>query len=225
MEYEDVIAKLKSMGRKKNVAGMARFGISSEGTLGISVAALRPLAKKIGQDHTLALMLWRSGIHEARILAALIDDPKEVSEAQMEAWVAGFDSWDVCDQVCSHLFDKTVFAYDKAIEWAEDPHEFIRRAGFVLMCALAVHDKKANDSRFELFYPIIKRHAPDGRNYVKKAVSWAIRQIGKRSKKLNRSAVALAKEIKKMDSTAARWVANDALRELTSEKTRSRLKR
>jgi 3-methyladenine DNA glycosylase AlkD len=225
MDYETIIAELKSQANPDGVAGMARFGINPAGTLGVSMPTIRQIARKARRDHALALRLWASGIHEARILAALVDDPKQVTPEQMDRWVADFDSWDVCDQVCGNLFDRTPYAYDKAAEWAVRPEEFVRRAGFALMTQLAVHDKKADDVRFEAFYPLIRQCADDQRNFVKKAVNWAIRGIGKRSRALNASAIALAEEIRQMDSKAARWVAADALRELTSDKTQARIKR
>ncbi len=224
-QAEEIIAHLHSLANPENVAGMARYGISTQNTLGISIYTLRPLAKEIGCDHHLALRLWESGIHEARILAAYIDDPALVSEEQMERWVVDFDSWDVCDQVCSSLFDRSPFAYQKALEWSEREEEFVKRAGFVLMAALSVHDKEAPDERFEQFFPVIVREASDGRNYVKKAVNWALRQIGKRSRYLNELAVQTARQVQQIDSPAARWIASDALRELTGEKVQKRLKR
>lgn len=220
---EEIIARLKSMANPENVAGMARYGISTKNTLGISIYTLRPLAKEIGRDHELALELWESGIHEARILAAYVDDPTLISEEQMEHWVMDIDSWDVCDQVCSSLFDRTPYAYVKAFEWSERQEEFVKRAGFVLMAALSVHDKNAQDSQFEDFFPVIIREVMDERNYVKKAVNWALRQIGKRNRQLNDRAIQTAQEIKKIDSRAARWIATDALRELTGEKVQKRL--
>jgi 3-methyladenine DNA glycosylase AlkD len=221
---EEILLTLKNLANPANVAGMKRYGISTENTLGISIYTLRPMAKEIGRDHDLALELWESGIHEARILASYIDDPKQVTEAQMERWAADFDSWDVCDQVCSSLFDQTPFAYAKAFEWSERPEEFVKRAGFVLMAALSVHDKKAPDSRFVEFLPVIAREACDGRNFVKKAVNWALRQIGKRSRSLNMQAIDAAQSISQLDCKAARWIAADALRELTGEKIQSRLR-
>ncbi len=218
MTKKEVIKKLKSQANPKNVEGMARFGINPKGTLGISISVLRPLAKKIGKDHKLALELWASGIHEARILAGFIAEPSKFTEKQMEKWVSDFDSWDVCDQVCSSLFDKTEFAYRKVSEWAERKEEFVKRAGFVLIAVLAVHDKEASDKDFEKFFPLIKKHSCDERNFVMKAVNWALRQIGKRNLTLNKKAIKLAKEIEKIDSKSARWIAKDALRELTSKK-------
>ncbi len=224
MDYSEVLAKLQSLVDPEAVAGMARFGINPENTYGISVPNLRQMARQIGKDRTLAEQLWSSGIHEARILACMIDDPKLVTESQLERWVKEFDSWDVCDQCCGKLFDKTAFAYQKAIEWSEHSQEFVKRAGFVMMTQLAVHDKKAADSQFEQFLPIIKREATDSRNFVKKAVNWALRQIGKRNRRLNKIAIETAREIQQIDSQAARWIAADALRELTSDKIQQRLR-
>jgi 3-methyladenine DNA glycosylase AlkD len=203
---------------------MARFGISSKDTLGVPVVELRSLAREIGKDHNLALALWYSGIHEARLLASMVDDPRQVSEAQMEAWVSDIDSWDVCDGLCGNLFDRTPFAWDKAVEWSGRQEEFVKRAGFVLMTQLAVHNKQAADQRFEAFFPLILREANDDRNFVKKAVNWALRAIGKRNRRLNAKAVEVARQIQEMSSRTARWIANDALRELTSEKITNKLK-
>ncbi len=213
ISVDQMLASLRAKADPRNVEGMARFGINPEGTLGVSVKELRLLARG-RRDHGLALELWQSGIHEARILAALVDDPAQVTAQQMDAWAADFDSWDVCDQACLILFDKTPFAPAKAVEWAARPEEFIKRAGFALMAGLAWHDKSAPDSLFLEFLPIIAREATDRRNYVKKAVNWALRQIGKRNAALRQAAIAAAGEIQQLDSPAARWIAADALREL-----------
>lgn len=218
-----ILEKLRNMGDPKAVEGMARFGINPEGTYGVSVPKLRSLARKIGRSHALAQELWDSGVHEARILASMIDDPEEVTEEQMEAWVRDFDSWDICDQCCMNLFEKTGFAYRKCVEWSSREEEFVKRAGFALMARLAVSDKKAGDERFMEFLPIIKRESVDERNYVKKAVNWALRQIGKRNRELNKAAIKTAEEIRAIDSKSARWIASDALRELTSDKVQRRL--
>ncbi|MDO8532183.1 MAG: DNA alkylation repair protein [Dehalococcoidia bacterium] len=214
MQYADVIARLRSFANADNVAGMARFGINPANTLGVSIPSLRKLAREAGRDHTLALRLWRSGVHEARILAAFVDDPARVTPAQMERWALEFDSWDVCDQVCSNLFDRTPFAYGKAMAWAQRDEEFVRRAGFALMAALSVHDELAPDATFEPFFALIVAGATDERNYVKKAVNWALRQIGKRNAALRARAIAVAERVRRLDSRTARWVASDALREL-----------
>ena len=220
---EEILVQLNSLADPEIVAGMARYGINPQGTLGISMPTLRQIAKQAGRDHSLAQQLWAFGLHETRILASLVDDPRLVTEQQMESWVVGFDSWDVCDQVCGNLFDRTPYAYQKAIEWSGRGAEFVKRAGFVLMAGLATHDKKASDEQFEQFFPTIVREASDERNFVKKAVNWALRGIGKRNLYLNQRAVETALEIQVNNSKAARWVAADALRELTNEKTLQRL--
>ena len=182
--------------------------------LGVSIPTLRKMAKEIGRNQVLALELWDSGIHEARILASMIAEPRLVSAGQMEEWVNDFDSWDLCDQVCGSLFDKTPYAYQKAVQWSQQEQEFVRRAGFVMMAELAVHDKQAPDEAFLPFFPLIKQYADDERNFVKKAVNWALRQIGKRNDHLRGLALACAYDIQRMDSKTARWVAKDALKEL-----------
>lgn len=222
MTYSRIIRKLRSLRDQRNIDGMARFGIRGRNILGIPIAVLRPMAKAIGKDHDLARRLWASGIHEARILAALIDRPEEVTRAQMERWVRDFDSWDLCDQVCGNLFDRTKFAWTKALEWSRRKREFEKRAGFVLVAALATHDKKAPDKAFLSFLPVIRRESWDGRNFVKKAVNWALRQVGKRNSRLKRAAVVEAKRIQGLGTLPARWIAADALREL--RKVSARLK-
>jgi len=197
---------------------MARFGINPANTLGISIPVLRKMAKDIGRNHRLAQDLWASEVHEARLLAGFIDNAAEVTEEQMDSWVKDFDSWDICDQVCSNLFDKTPFAYAKAKEWSFEKEEFVKRAGFVLMAALAVHDKKADDKMFTQFFPIIKKQCSDDRNFVRKAVNWALRQIGKRNATLHNEALRTAEEILALDNKSARWIASDAIRELRSKK-------
>jgi 3-methyladenine DNA glycosylase AlkD len=218
-----ILEQLKSMANPGNVAGMARFGINPHQTLGISIYDLRKIAKKIGVDHNLALELWDSGYHEARILASYIADPQKVTEELMETWVADFDSWDTCDQVCG-LFGVTPYAYSKAIQWAERSEEFVKRAAFALIAELAWRDKPASDEQLEQFFPVITRHATDERNYVKKAINWALRNIGKRNQRLNRLAIQTAEAIQKIPSKSARWIASDALRELKSEKVQNRLR-
>jgi 3-methyladenine DNA glycosylase AlkD len=221
---DSVLLQLNALASPENVEGMKRYGINSQGTLGVSIYTLRPIAKEIGTDHALALELWKTGIHEARILACFIDDPGQVDEAQMEDWVKDFDSWDVCDQVCSSLFDQTAFAYQKAFEWAERREEFVKRAGFVLMAALAVHDRQAADDQLAVFFPVIIAEAGDPRNFVKKAVNWALRNIGKRNLHLNQLAIETAQVILANGTPTGRWIANDALRELTAEKIQARIK-
>ncbi len=223
MSYNDIIKKVASLSDPEAVKGMARFGINPENTYGVSLPNLRKIARETGKDHVLALKLWTSGIHEARLLASMVDEPEMVTEAQMESWVKDFDSWDVCDQCCSNLFDKSKLAYQKASEWSRREEEFVKRAGFVLMATLAVHDKKASDEDFLKFLPMIKRESTDNRNFVKKAVNWALRQVGKRNLGLNKMAIKAAGEIKQIESKSAGWIAADALRELTGEAVQKRL--
>jgi 3-methyladenine DNA glycosylase AlkD len=222
-DVDSIIRRLKSLSNPEAVEGMARFGISPEMTLGVSIPNLRKTAKDIGKNHKLALNLWETGIHEARILAGMIDQPDELSEKQMEQWAGDFDSWDVCDQVCMNLFKKSPVAYEKAAEWSKRDKEFVKRAGFALMAVLAVGDKKAGDDRFAGFLPYIKKGSTDGRNFVKKAVNWALRQIGKRNLNLNRMAIKAGEEIYSIDSRSSKWVASDALRELKSKEVQKRL--
>ena len=222
-DTQEILTQLRSLANPKNVEGMARYGINPQNTLGISIPVLRKIARQHHHDHRLALELWTSGTHEARILASLIDDPEQVTEEQMERWANDFDSWDIVDQCCTNLFSKNTYAQQKVIEWSDRPEEYIKRAAFTLMANLSIHDKKAPDNLFSSYLAIIIREANDERNYVKKAVNWALRQIGKRNASLNRLAIHTAKQIHKMDSKAARWNAKDALRELTSEKVRVKL--
>jgi 3-methyladenine DNA glycosylase AlkD len=226
-EKEDclkILERLKSLSNPRAVEGMAHLGINPKNTYGVSIPSLRRMAKEIRGNHVLAQQLWSSGVHEARILACMIDDAKKVTEQQLENWVHDFDSWDVCDQCCSNLFDKTESAHKKVVEWSRRNEEFVKRAGFVLMATLAVHDKKAKDEEFLRFLPIIKRESVDNRNYVKKAVNWALRQIGKRNQTLHKAAFQTAMEIQKIDSSSARWIASDALRELNSEAVQKKLR-
>jgi 3-methyladenine DNA glycosylase AlkD len=225
MNCNQVIEKLKSLADPDYLAGMTHFAIKTDNALGVSAPRMRKLAKEIGTDHKLAIALWQTQIHEARVMAALIDDHAQVTKSQMNNWVRQFDNWGVCDACCCVLFDKTPFAWEKAVEWSGRKEEFVRRAGFVLMAALAVHDKKAPDKKFFPFFDIIKRYSDDERNFVKKAVNWALRQIGKRNIALNKKVVAIAKDIRKMDSSSARWIAADAIRELTDKKIQARLRK
>jgi len=232
-----VMDELASLTSDDSRAGMARYGINVADAFGVSVHELRRMAKALGTDHDLALALWDTGKHEARILASMVDDPTAVTEAQMEAWAAAFDSWDVCDQVTSNLFDKTPFAYDKVREWSAAEDEWVKRAAFATAAALAVQDKTAGDERFLPILALITREAGDGRNYVKKAVNWALRNIGKRNAALHAAALGTAEAIlasaearaavdrKDPAARSARWVARDALRELRSEKTLRRVGR
>jgi 3-methyladenine DNA glycosylase AlkD len=223
MKYEEVMAQLKSMGESKNVEGMKRFGIKSENNFGNSVTYLRNYAKKIGKDHELAVKLWESGIRDARMVAACIENPETVSEEQVDKWVRDLDSWDICDHCCGHFFDKTPFAYKKVREWTKSNELFVKRAGFSLIAWLAVHDKKKDDFEFLDFLKIIERESTDERNYIRKSVNWALRQIGKRNIDMNKKALELSRKIQKIDSKTAKWIASDAIRELTSEKVKQKL--
>lgn len=221
----EIIKELKKHYNQKNVDGMARFGIVSANAFGISAPVIKSFAKKIGKNHELALELWKTGYYDARVIAFLIDDPKLVTKSQMNSWVRDFDSWAICDGTCCYLFRKTPFAFEKIFEWAERKEEFVRRTAFSLIAYIAVHDKKRDDKEFLQFLLLIKKYSIDERNFVKKAVNWALRQIGKRSKFLNKEALKLAKEILTLDSKSARWIASDAIRELKNPKILARLKR
>jgi len=214
---------LAARGNTENRAGMARYAINTARAFGVSVTELRRIAKAIGTDHRLALELWQTGRHEAQLLAGMIDDPAQVDEAQLERWAADFDSWDTCDQTCANLFDRADLARVKAVQWAVREEEFVKRAAFALMAALAVHDKRAPDEVFGRFLPVIAAAADDERNFVKKAVNWALRNIGKRNQTLNTAAVACSHEIAARGTRSARWIAADALRELTSARVQQRL--
>jgi 3-methyladenine DNA glycosylase AlkD len=223
MQYEQVRARLEELADPTQLEGQARFGIDVSNSLGIGMPALRDLAREAGRDHVLAQDLWSSGIREARILAAFVDDPSSVTEDQMEAWAGEFSSWEVVDACCCNLFDRTGYAYSKAIEWSRREEEFVKRAAFSLMACLAVHDKRAENRDFAEFFAAIEREACDGRNFVKKAVNWALRQIGKRNLELRAAAIEVAERVGRMDCRAAKWVASDALRELRNAQLETRL--
>ena len=231
-----LLAELRALGSEADRAGMARYGINVEHAFGVSVRKLRTLARRIGTDHALALALWATGNHEARLLACFVDDPDAVTEAQAQAWAEAFDSWDLCDQATTSLFDRTPLAWPKAVEWARRDEAWVKRAGFALMAGLAVHDKAASDRAFMKLLPLIEQAATDERNFVRKAVNWALRNIGKRNLGLNAAALACARRIlaaanaragapRAGDAGArsARWVAADAIRELDADKLRARL--
>jgi len=222
---DEVLAELESLGVEEDRAGMARFGIHVENAYGVRIPVLRKLAKGIGTDHELAHALWETEVHEARTLASMIDDPAQVGEEQMESWVKDFNSWDLCDQVCDNLFARTELVFDKAVEWAGREEEYVKRAGFTMMACVAFHLKTLPDEFFVDYLSIIVREATDERNFVKKAVNWALRNIGKRNLALNAKAIETAREIEKIDDKTARWIAKDALRELTGEKVQERLRK
>jgi 3-methyladenine DNA glycosylase AlkD len=222
---EQALKKLRAKARPDQLEGMARFAIVGEGRLGLSVPDMRKLAKELGKDHRLALQLWKTGIPDARIVAAMVAEPAEATEALMEEWVKGFNSWDVCDQVCHSLFEKTPLARKKIHDWSKREEEFVKRSAYALIACLAWHDKEMKDEQFIKLLEVIRKGATDERNFVKKAVNWALRNIGKRNLRLNKAAIAMAKEIQLIDSRAARWIAADALRELQSGAVRKRLSR
>jgi 3-methyladenine DNA glycosylase AlkD len=222
---KDVLDKLQSKAQPEQLKGMAKYGMAVEQRLGVSVPDMRKMAKEIGRDHKLALDLWRTGIAEARIVAGMVGDPAKLTEEQMEEWVKDINSWDVCDQVCMNLFEKNQLAWKKIVDWSEREEEFVKRTAFSLIACLAWHDKKASDEKFVELLPVIIRGATDERNFVKKAVNWALRNIGKRNLNLNKAAIDTAKGIRRLDSKAARWIAADAIRELESDAIQSRLKR
>jgi 3-methyladenine DNA glycosylase AlkD len=222
---ESALAELRRLGKKRNVEGMARFGIVAKSVYGVPKPEMDELARRIGRNHQLALELWKTGVHDARILAGMIDEPAKVTAAQMDRWVRDFDNWDVCDGTCCHLFVFAGAAWDRARQWTKRTPEFEKRAGFALLAYLAYRDKTAKDARYEMTLPILLREAQDDRNFVRKAVNWALRNIGKRNIRLNRAAVQTAERMKRIDSRAARWIAADALRELKSEAVQNRLRR
>lgn len=220
----DILAWLKRRGTKRNRDGMARYAIVAPKVFGVSVADLRDLSKELGRDHALASALWKSGWYEARMLTAFVDEPARVTPAQMDRWARDFDNWAICDALCFHLFDRTPHAWSKIERWSRRREEFVRRAAFALLASVALHDKGAPDARFVRALPLIERAASDDRNFVKKAVSWALRSIGRRNVALNRKAVAVSRRLIATDEPAARWVGRDALRELTSAAVVRRLK-
>ena len=212
----EVMEQLRAVARPDQLAGMARYGMNTTNRLGVTVSELRRIAKKTGKDHELALALWRTGVADARILASMVDEPQAVTPVQMDDWAAGFDSWDVCDQVCMNLFDKTPLAWQKVREWAGREEEFVKRAAFALIAALAWHDKQADDAAFCALLPVIVAGAADERNYVKKAVSWALRHIGKRNAALYAAALATAQELAALNARSARWIARETVKDLNS---------
>ncbi|MBK7104611.1 MAG: DNA alkylation repair protein [Ignavibacteriae bacterium] len=215
---DEIIKILRHNKNPKNVEGMAKFGINPEFALGISMPFLRNLGKQIGKNHNLAIEFWKTKIHEAQILATIIDDPKLVTKSQMNSWVKDFNSWDLCDQCCMNLFRKSEFAFEKSLEWLERKEEFVKRAGFALAATLAVHSKYLTNEDFEIYLQKIIEKSDDERNFVKKAVNWALRQIGKRNIYLNKKAIEVSEKLINSKSKSAKWIGKDALKELTSEK-------
>ena len=220
---DDILDQLQAKANLANLAGMAQYGMAVDKRLGVAVPEMRRIAKATGKDHVLAAQLWATGIAEARIVASMIAVPAQLTAQEMDTWVADFNSWDVCDQVCMNLFEKSPFAWQKIAEWSEREEEFVKRAAFALIARLAWHDKQASDEEFIRVLPVIQRGATDGRNFVKKAVNWALRNIGKRNARLNQAALEAAREIECLDSKTARWIAADAIRELESTEVQQRL--
>jgi 3-methyladenine DNA glycosylase AlkD len=226
MDKNEVLALLEKRGTQRVAEGMSRYGIQTKlRVFGVAMGTLLSLRKQLGQDHALAGALWTSGCYEARLLAALVDEPRRVTRRQMNAWAASFENWADCDTACFHLFDRTPVAWEKSRQWAKSQREFVKRAGFALMACLALHDKAAPDSKFQSMLPLIEPGASDERNFVMKAVSWALRSIGRRNLALNAAALAVARRLSLSQETARRWVGKDALRELASPKVRAQLAR
>jgi 3-methyladenine DNA glycosylase AlkD len=211
----DVLAWLKKRGTEKTRKGMARFGLPSEHTFGVSMATMQPEAKRIGTDHALAQRLWDSGWYEARIMSAFVGDPAQLTPAQMDAWCKDFDNWGTTDTVCFKLFDRSPHAWKMIPKWVKQTGEFQKRAGFVMMACLAAHDKTAPDAAFMKLLPVIEKGASDDRNFVKKGVSWALRHLGHRNAKLHAAAIKTATRLSKSDNATERWVGKDALRDIT----------
>mgnify|MGYP003599963836 CR=1 FL=1 len=224
LTLSDILERLHAQRDPAAVKGMAQYGIVGQEVFGVKVPVLRAWAKETGRDHELAQQLWAYPSRETRVLATMVDHWRWVDEAQMESWAADFDSWELCDQACGNLFAHTPLAYAKTMEWSARPEEFVKRAGFVLMADLAHRRHKTSDTALAAFFPIIEREADDSRNFVKKAVNWALRDIGKRNHALNVQAIAVAERLIARPAPAARWNGRDALRELTSEKVQARLK-
>lgn len=223
MGVDEILARLHSMADPKLLENERRLGIDIENGLGISIWDLRKVAKEIGRDQPLAEQLWKTGIREARLLAGYVADPDTISEATIERWAKDFNSWDIVDQVADAIWFSP-YGYKKAIEWSKRSEEFVKRAAFVLMAGLAVYDKKASNEKMGQFFPIIIRESTDERNFVKKAVNWALRNIGKKNAVLNRKAITTAKQLAKSDDKTAQWIGKDALKELMSDKVQARLK-
>ncbi len=225
MKTSIILNELRALGSEQNVRGMIRFGITAEKAFGVSVPKIRDLAKRIGKDHELALELWQTGYHEARILAAMTADAESATLGQMDQWVKEISNWAQCDSACTEYFQKTRYAYVLPERWCGSSKEFVRRAGIVMIAVLAVHHKKTDDDVFEKFLPLLKACSTDERNFVRKGVNWALRQVGKRNTRLHKKAIALSKEIQNIPSRSAAWIAADALRELNSPKTISLIQR
>jgi len=213
---DEVLRWLERRGTRRNREGMARYGIVADKVFGVSVSSLRQLGTRLGRNHELAAALWETGWYEARLLTSFVDEPARVTAAQMDRWARDFENWAICDTVCFHLFDRTPHAWRKVEQWSRRRDEFVKRAAFALLASLALHDKQAADQPFVRSLRLVERAATDERNFVKKGVSWALRSIGRRNRRLNTAAIAAAHRLVDSASAAARWVGRDALRELTS---------
>jgi 3-methyladenine DNA glycosylase AlkD len=222
---DNVLARIRALASPTYASGAAHSGIVTDGRFGLSVPLMRKLAREIGRDHALALELWATGQGEARHIACMIAEPARLTSAQADRWARDLNSWDICDNFAYDLMSRTEMRWTKPAVWAKSKQEFVRRAAFALIAGIAVHDKSAPDSAFVPMLALIKDASTDDRNFVKKAVNWALRQIGKRNLALNRRAIAAAREIQRIDSRAARWIAADALRELQSAAVQARLRR
>lgn len=224
-DVQEALAYLRRRGTRRNVEGMARYGIRAKKVFGVSMAAMRDLAKKFGRSHALAQELWKTEWYEARILASFVDEPEKVTASQMDRWCRDFDNWAVCDTVCFHLFDKTPHAFGKIAKWSQSDEEFVKRAAFALLASLALHDKESGDEPFALCLRLVEGAATDDRNFVKKGVSWGLRGVGRRSPALHEAAVALAKRLSSSTSATARWIGKDALKDITRPAVIRRLAR
>jgi 3-methyladenine DNA glycosylase AlkD len=221
---QSIMKELKSLSHPENLAGMARYGIKIDNALGVKVPDLRRIARRVKRNHGLALELWGTGVHDARILASMLAEPEKATPALMDEWAELFYAWDICDQTCMNFFVYTKFAHKKAVEWSKRREEFIKRAGFALMACIAWKNKDMKESECADFFACMERESADGRNYVKKSVNWALRQAGKRNPELHCAAIACAERIAKQDSKSAKWIAADALRELKNPKVIARIK-
>jgi 3-methyladenine DNA glycosylase AlkD len=223
MTRNEVLAWLEKKGTRRYRDGLVRYGIVTDKAFGVPVGTMLKFAKQHGKDHGLAAALWRSGYYEARMLAAMIDDPKQVTRRQMDAWAREFDNWGICDTVCWHLFDYTPFAWPMLRRWTRSPHEFVKRAAFAMMAGQAGHNQTATDAEFLALLPLIEKGARDDRNFVKKAVNWALRRIGGRSPRLHGAALELSRRLAASEEPSCRWVGKDALRDLSRPMVRARV--
>jgi 3-methyladenine DNA glycosylase AlkD len=225
LTVEEVLTDLRRHADPRNIDGMVRFGIRPTAALGVAAPQMKAIARRAGKDHELAQKLWATGVREARHIAALVDDASLVTPGQMDRWARDFDSWDIVDGVCGHLFVYAPSAWKKALQWPHRKEEFVRRAGFAMMAWLAVHDKAAPDEAFDPCFELIEEYSTDERNFVKKAANWALRQIGKRNARLRKKALEVAQRLKESENAAARWIGSDALRELKDPAARERVAR